>query len=58
MKVRGDEVVDASGQTSELATAAAVLRADLGASLAPRLVLQTCDADNFNWMIYADLIAG
>jgi sortase (surface protein transpeptidase) len=58
VRVRGDLVVDASGRATELATETAVLRADLGASLAPRLVLQTCDAADSAWMIYADLIVG
>jgi hypothetical protein len=35
----------------------AVLRPDRNADLAPRLLLQTCDTENFRRMIYADLVA-
>ena len=53
-----DQVVDAGGGATGLATAKSVLRPDLGANRAPRLVLQTCDGPTFRWMIYADLIEG
>jgi hypothetical protein len=33
-----------------------VLRPDHNADLVPKLLLQTCDTDDFRWMIYADLI--
>ena len=56
VEVRDGYAVDASGQTTEAATLDAVLRPDRNAQLAPRLLLQTCDAENFRWMIYADLI--
>ncbi len=58
VEVRDGLAVDASGQTTESATLDAVLRPDRNADLAPRLLLQTCDAENFRWMIYADLIEG
>ena len=57
VEVRGGLAVDASGQTTESATLDAVLRPDRNADLAPRLLLQTCDTENFRWMIYADLVA-
>jgi hypothetical protein len=47
----------AAGQTTESATLDAVLRPDRNADLAPRLLLQTCDTENFRRMIYADLVA-
>jgi sortase (surface protein transpeptidase) len=53
-----DQVVDAVGNATGLATAQSVLRTDLGGDGAPRLVLQTCDGPNFRWMIYADLAIG
>jgi sortase (surface protein transpeptidase) len=56
VEVRDGLAVDASGQTTEAATLDAVLRPDRNAGLAPRLLLQTCDAESFRWMIYADLI--
>ena len=56
VEVRDGYAVDAFGQTTESATSDAVLRPDRNAQLAPRLLLQTCDAENFRWMIYADLI--
>jgi sortase (surface protein transpeptidase) len=58
VEVRDGLVVDASGQATESATLDAVLRPDRNDGLAPRLLLQTCDAEYFRWMIYADLIAG
>jgi sortase (surface protein transpeptidase) len=58
VEVRDGLAVDASGRTTEAATLDAVLRPDRNAGLAPRLLLQTCDADSFRWMIYADLIEG
>jgi sortase (surface protein transpeptidase) len=57
VEVRDGVAVDASGYTTESATLDAVLRPDRNADLAPRLLLQTCDAENFRWMIYADLVA-
>jgi sortase (surface protein transpeptidase) len=56
VEVRNGLAVDASGRTTEAATLDAVLRPDRNAGFAPRLLLQTCDADSFRWMIYADLI--
>ncbi|HWM22856.1 MAG TPA: sortase [Ilumatobacteraceae bacterium] len=58
VEVRNGLAVDASGRTTEAATLDAVLRPDRNAGFAPRLLLQTCDADSFRWMIYADLIEG
>jgi sortase (surface protein transpeptidase) len=50
-------VVDAAGQATHAATVDSIIRTDRGGNLAPRLLLQTCDGENFRWMIYADLIA-
>lgn len=58
VEIRDGYAVDASGQATESATSDAVLRPDRNVELAPRLLLQTCDAENFRWMIYADLIEG
>jgi sortase (surface protein transpeptidase) len=56
VEVRGGIVVDSTGVATQAATAAAILRADRTADLAPRLLLQTCDGENHRWMIYADLV--
>ena len=58
VEVHDGYAVDASGQSTESATLDAVLRPDRNVELAPRLLLPTRDAENFRWMIYADLIAG
>jgi sortase (surface protein transpeptidase) len=55
-EVRGDRVIDASGAPTAEATWASVIRDDLSGNLAPRLVLQTCEGDDFRVMIYADLV--
>jgi hypothetical protein len=55
-EVRGDRVIDASGEATAEATWASVIRDDLSGNLAPRLVLQTCEGENSRWMIYADLV--
>ncbi len=57
VEIRDGYAVDASGQPTESATLDAVLRPDRNVELASRLLLQTCDAENFRWMIYADLVA-
>jgi sortase (surface protein transpeptidase) len=51
-------VVDAAGQATDAATQDSVFRPDRGGTGEPRLLLQTCDGNNWRWMIYADLIAG
>jgi sortase (surface protein transpeptidase) len=56
VQVRGGRVVDATGQATAQATWESVIRTDHGGKLAPRLVLQTCDGENYRWMIYADLV--
>lgn len=56
VEVRNDQVIDAKGNATSLATWESIIRSDLGGSLAPRLVLQTCEGVNFRWMIYADLV--
>jgi len=57
VEVRDGLAVDAAGQATETATSDAVLRPDRNVEIAARLLLQTCDGENFRWMIYADLIA-
>lgn len=57
VEVRNDQVIDARGNATSLATWESIIRTDLGGNLAPRLVLQTCEGVNFRWMIYADLVA-
>ena len=55
--ISNDRVIDASGHATAAATLDSVLRPDHGAGNgAARLLLQTCDGDNFRWMIYADLV--
>jgi sortase (surface protein transpeptidase) len=56
VQVRDGLVVDAAGQRSQAATIDSVIRADRGGNMAPRLLLQTCDGENFRWMVYADLV--
>ncbi|HQZ33425.1 MAG TPA: sortase [Ilumatobacteraceae bacterium] len=56
VEVRNDQVVDAKGNPTALATWESIIRPDLSGNLAPRLVLQTCEGANFRWMIYADLV--
>jgi hypothetical protein len=56
VEVRDGLAVDASGTPTEAATMDAVLRPDRNAVSAARLLLQTCDSEDFRWMIYADLI--
>ena len=51
-----DRVIDASGQPTAAATLDSVIRPDHGGRGAARLLLQTCDGENFRWMIYADLV--
>ena len=58
VNVRDGLVVDAAGEATDAATQNSVFRPDLGGTGEPRLLLQTCDGDNWRWMIYADLIAG
>ena len=58
VQVRGGLVLDSTGTPTTAATLSALLRPDLGGSLEPRLVIQTCDGENFRWMIYGDLISG
>ena len=57
VNVRGGLVVDATGVATDAATQDSVFRPDLGGAGEPRLLLQTCDGNNWRWMIYADLIA-
>lgn len=57
VEVRNDQVIDAKGNATSLATWQSIIRADLGGNLAPRLVLQTCEGTRFRWMIYADLVS-
>lgn len=55
--ISNDRVIDASGRATAAATLDSVLRPDHGGGNgAARLLLQTCDGDNFRWMIYADLV--
>jgi sortase (surface protein transpeptidase) len=54
--VRGDRVVDASGNATADATWDSIVRADRGGNGAARLVLQTCDGNDYRWLIYADLV--
>lgn len=56
VRVRDGKVVDSSGQATSTATLESITRADRGGDLAPRLVLQTCEGEEFRWMIYGDLI--
>ena len=56
VEVRNGRVIDASGQPTLEATWASIIRDDFGGNLAPRLVLQTCEGENFRWMVYADLV--
>lgn len=56
VQVSGGLVLDGTGTPSNAATLDALLRADRGGALEPRLVIQTCDGLNYRWMIYADLI--
>ena len=56
--VENDRVVDASGQATAAATLDSIIRPDHGGHGAARLLLQTCDGENFRWMIYADLVTG
>ena len=58
VEVRDGRVIDASGQPTLGATWASIIRDDLSGNLAPRLVLQTCEGENFRWMVYADLVPG
>ena len=58
VEVRNGRVIDASGQPTLEATWASIIRDDLSGNLAPRLVLQTCEGENFRWMVYADLVTG
>lgn len=58
VEVRGGRVVDAAGTATATATWASIIRSDFSGNLAPRLVLQTCEGDDFRWMIYADLVSG
>jgi sortase (surface protein transpeptidase) len=50
-------VVDAAGQATDAATQDSVFRPDRGGTGEPRLLLQTCDGNNWRWMLYADVIA-
>jgi sortase (surface protein transpeptidase) len=56
VRVRNGRVVDGSGNATSDATWESVIRADRSGNLAPRLVLQTCEGENYRWMIYADLV--
>ena len=56
VEVGGGRVIDDSGKATAEATWASIIRSDFGGNLAPRLVLQTCEGDNFRWMVYADLV--
>ncbi len=56
VEVRGGRVIDSSGRATAEATWASIIRNDFSGNLAPRLVLQTCEGENFRWMIYADLV--
>lgn len=56
VEVSSGRVLDASGTPTADATWDSVVRADRGGNGAARLVLQTCDGDDFRWMIYADLV--
>jgi sortase (surface protein transpeptidase) len=56
--ISNDRVIDAAGHGTGAATLDAILRPDHGGNGAARLLLQTCDGDNFRWMIYADLVTG
>ena len=56
VEVRHDRVVDASGNATEAATWQAIVRADGGGGGVPRLLLQTCDGNDYRWMVYADLV--
>jgi sortase (surface protein transpeptidase) len=56
VEIRDGLAVDATGQATEAATLDAVLRTDRNADLSRRLLVQTCDAEDFRWMIYADLV--
>jgi sortase A len=56
VQVRDGLVIDSSGNATESATQASILRTDRGGNLAPRLVLQTCDGNANRWIIYADLV--
>lgn len=56
VEVRNGRVIDAAGEATARATWASIIRDDFGGELAPRLVLQTCEGENFRWMIYADLV--
>jgi sortase (surface protein transpeptidase) len=58
VEVRGGRVVDSSGRATATATWASIIRDDFSGNLAPRLVLQTCEGEDFRWMIYADLVTG
>ncbi len=49
-------MIDDSGKATAEATWASIIRSDFCGNLAPRLVLQTCESDNFRWMVYADLV--
>ncbi len=54
--VSNDRVIDTVGRATAAATLDSILRPDHGGNGAARLLLQTCDGDNFRWMIYADLV--
>jgi hypothetical protein len=56
LRISNDRVVDSSGHATGAATLDSILRPDHGGTGAARLLLQTCDGDNYRWMIYADLV--
>ncbi len=56
LRISNDRVVDSSGHATSAATLDSILRPDHGGNGAARLLLQTCDGDNYRWMIYADLV--
>jgi sortase (surface protein transpeptidase) len=55
VEVRDGRVVDADGNATTIATWNSIVGADSGGNGAARLVLQTCDGDDYRWMIYAEL---
>jgi sortase (surface protein transpeptidase) len=55
VEVRDGQVVDADGNATTIATWNSIVGADSGGNGAARLVLQTCDGDDYRWMIYAEL---
>lgn len=56
LRISNDRVVDSSGHATGEATLDSILRPDHGGTGAARLLLQTCDGDNYRWMVYADLV--